>query len=93
MSSKGFLYITENYRDCFKTELDEWFGLDKWFLDGNDFNGYEDESYFPESVEVNVRDEEDKLLGRVLITNNFEIVEGEFGKEINVTPKTIRRIN
>ena len=91
MSADGELYVNETCRDTFTSELDEWFGTDKWVLDVHQYYDIWDLRTLPDKMTINVRDEEtDKVLGKVEITNHFFIEEGCDGKYIEVEPESIR---
>ena len=94
MTAEGILYVDENCRDVFEKELDEWFGKDKWRLEGSDFGDYALEN-MPEKIEVDVYDEEqESIIGKVEIKNDFVVAETCFGERyIECEPKAIRRIN
>ena len=84
-------YIDETCRDEFEAELNEWFGKN-WRLNWNPFSKFFDLRNFPEVVEVEVLNEEDKIIGRVEITNNFKIEGDDLGRYIEIEPIGIKKL-
>jgi len=100
MTADGELYIDEECRDVFEKELDEWYGKDNWRLNGNNFSDCWDMRLFPEKVEVEVLSEteedkngERKIIGKVEITNEFFVVGDDYGRDVGIQPKAIKKIN
>jgi len=90
MTAEGTLYIDEECRDVFEDKLNKWYGEDKWVLDGDDFGDY-NLSNFPRIVEVDVKDKDDNIIGKVEIISEFYI-EGDEERYIDISPKSIKRI-
>ena len=91
MTAKGQLYIDGDCRDTFEKELDEWYGKDKWYLKASDFCECWDIAQFPKVVKVEVIDNDRKVIGKVEITSEFYIEEGD-GRYIEITPQSIRKL-
>ncbi len=90
MSSFGELYITEDCAYEFRSELDQEFGKNAWYLDGD--NGYESAGEFPKYLIVDVLDkEEDAVIGKIGITSKHFLEEDEYSGEqvVEVEPVKI----
>jgi len=92
MTARGELYVDEECRDFFEKELDEWFGKGKWYLRGSPFGNYWDICDFPKVIQVEVIDDEYNIIGKVEIESDFYIEEQSFGREIEIKPKSIKKI-
>jgi hypothetical protein len=92
MTATGTLYIDETCRDEFKEQLDEWYGKDKWRLDGSE-HGTWDMANFPAVIEVKVYDDEtDASIGLVQITSRFEVA-GDMERYVECYPDKIKRLD
>jgi len=93
ISSRGELYIDEECRDYFEVDLNDYYGMGNWKLDGSPFCNDYDISNFPDVVEVDVLDSEtNELIGKVKIRSEF-YVEGDIEKYIEIRPLAIERLD
>jgi hypothetical protein len=92
MTAPGTLYVDENCRDIFEDKLNKWYGKDSWHLDGGPWGDIWDMAQMPKFIEVEVKDDDDKVIGKVSITNNHYIEDYGAGKFIECEPKSIKRI-
>lgn len=87
MSSRGFIYVTEDVVEEYGEELDRNFGQGNWRLIGDDYNNLWSPKDFPRLMDITVVGNDGEELGRLTIENNF-IVEGDDlgGRWIEVEP-------
>lgn len=90
MTAKGELYIGEDCRDAFEKDLDEWFGKDKWKINGSDFSDCWDMEQFPEVAVVDVVDYNRNKIGKVEITSHFYVEDDGYGRSVGCEPKSIK---
>ena len=91
MSSRGFLYVTENIYYAFEKELNKAFGKGKWTLNGSDYDIW-DLTSLPNIMIIKVEDDEGEIIGEIEVSNRFFIEEGMGGKYIAVEPNKLVKI-
>jgi hypothetical protein len=91
MTAKGELYINENCRDAFENKLNVIFGKD-WNLDGSPYGDIWDMAKFPDIAEVEVKDDDDSIIGKVKIFSNFTIEDAGDGKYVEISPEHLEVI-
>jgi len=95
MTSDGELYINGECVDLFKDELDKWFGENNWWIDYTKYIDCWDLKDLPNKMELIVKgrgDNQEKIIGKVEITNEFSIEDNGYGKFINVNPTEIKNL-
>jgi len=92
MTAPGTLYVDEDCRDIFENKLNKWYGKDKWNLNGSKWGDVWGMENMPETIEVNVEDDDQNIIGIVEIKNKHYIEDIGYGKFIDCRPKTIKRI-
>jgi hypothetical protein len=90
MSSGGELYVNETCRDEFADELDKLFGKDEWNLDASGFSDFWDMEQLPETITAPITNNDRKVIGEALITSEFSIVDGGYGRYIEANPTKIK---
>jgi hypothetical protein len=88
MTAHGELYINETCRDKFEKQLNKVFGKDKWRLDGSEGSDIWNMTQFPNSIDVNVVDDNDsdKIIGTATIISKSIIEDDGTGEYIDKKP-------
>ena len=79
MSSDGELHI-DDARDYVTEDLNKKFGKDNWTLDKTGYYDLWGASHIPDMMEVNVLDNDEKVIAMVEIHNKFS-VEDNYGEK------------
>ncbi len=93
MSSYGELYITEDVRDSFEDKLNNVFGKNEWYLNGNNNSGVCSADELDKKITVDVYDYEDVKIGEIVVENGFEIEKEAGERYINAYPNKLLKVS